>query len=209
MKNAIKLSALYNVVQPFRELLLLKRWLGTGKVVTPPQVVKRAILFSLARDRGIQVLVETGTYLGDTLACGLAAFREVHSIEVEPLIHARAVRIFGDRPGANLHLGDSGELLPEILSQLNEPAVFWLDGHFSGHITGRGNEDTPVEKELQAVLQSPFNHVAVIDDAREFGANPSYPTLAHMEAIKKQLRPDYAFFVVADLIVVAPVWTVS
>ena len=204
IKDALKLSSFWNAIQPWRELLLVRRWLQTPRSTIVPQVIKRSILFSMARDRGINVLVETGTYLGDTFAYALCSFKEVHTIEVDPRLHERAKRLFGHKTGAILHIGDSGDILPEIVDKLKEPAVFWLDGHFSSHVTGRGNEDTPIEKELKAVLGAPYPHVAVIDDARLFGTDPAYPALDKVVEIQHSLRPGYCFFVAADVIVIAP-----
>jgi hypothetical protein len=204
IKDAFKLSPFWNTIQPWRELILLRRWLQTPQSMLVPQAIKRSILFSLARERKINVLVETGTYLGDTVAYGLQSFKEVHSIEVDRRLHERAKRLFGNRPGAFLHIGDSGGILPKIVAELEEPAVFWLDGHFSSHVTGRGHEDTPIEKEVRTVLESPFLHVAVIDDARMFGTDPAYPTLDRVRDIQTRLRPGYGFFVVADVIVIGP-----
>jgi hypothetical protein len=53
--------------------------------------------------------------------------------------------------------------------QLQEPALFWLDGHYSGVDTGKDELDTPVSAELEAILGSPVKgHVILIDDARCF-----------------------------------------
>jgi len=195
------------MIQPWRELILLRRWLRDPNSMLVPQVIKRSILFSLAREHGINVLVETGTYLGETADYALQSFKEVHSIEVDKRLHERAKRLFGNRDGASFHLGDSGILLPEIVAKLKGPAVFWLDGHFSSHVTGRGHEDTPIEKELKTVLESPFLHVAVVDDARMFGTDPAYPTLDKVREIQNRLRPGHEIFVVADVIVIGPFGT--
>lgn len=204
LKDYIKLSSFYNLLQPYREMFLLGKWLRDSTKRTVPQVIKRSILFSVARENGCKVLVETGTYLGDTVGYALDCFEEVHSIEISEQLHERAQKIFADRPNLHLYLGDSGDVLPTILPSLKRPAVFWLDGHFSEHVTGRGVEDTPVLRELQALLRSDIDHVAVIDDAREFGTNPAYPPLETVRDLVASTRPAYQMIVLADLIVITP-----
>src|SRR5208282_502342 len=66
-----------------------------------------------------------------------------------------------------LYLGDSGEVLREILSRLPKtPTLFWLDAHSSGGDTvGVG---TPLEKELLAIFENVENGAVLIDDLQEF-----------------------------------------
>ena len=63
----------------------------------------------------------------------------------------------------NLIKGDSSEKLPEILKSLKEPALFWLDGHYSDEITAKGDLNTPIYNELTAILNHPIkNHVILM-----------------------------------------------
>ena len=81
---------------------------------------------------------------------------------------------------ANVDLlhGDSGVLMPSVLSKLTTRALFWLEGHYSGAGIARSELDTPVSAELQAILyHSCKAHVILIDDARCFDGCDSYPHL--------------------------------
>ncbi len=74
--------------------------------------------------------------------------------------------------------------LPEICRKLDGPSLFYLDGHYSGGFTGRGDKDSPIIEELNAILTNtnyPFK--IVIDDARLFGIDPSYPSIADIERL--------------------------
>ena len=61
--------------------------------------------------------------------------------------------------------------------------LFWLDGHFSGGPTGRGDSDTPIEREVDAILlKAAPGSLVYVDDARCFGTLLGYPSLAKLEA---------------------------
>ena len=88
--------------------------------------------------------------------------------------------------------GDSGVVLPELLRRISEPALFWLDAHYSTGETVRGELDTPIEQELKAILNhSVRNHVILIDDARNFIGTNDYPTAEKIEQVA--LSHDYLF----------------
>ena len=101
-------------------------------------------------------------------------FRSVQTIELDPQL----ARIARDRlavySNVIVHEGDSSVLLREVLSQVGESAIFWLDAHYSGGRTARGSADTPVLAELQAIAAHPVRpHAVFIDDARMFGVDPA------------------------------------
>jgi hypothetical protein len=132
------------------------------------------------------------------------SFSTIYSIEIDSELAANAQRRFrNDRNIRVLH-GDSGKLLPGILSEVNEPAVFWLDGHFSGPGTGRGEKDTPLEEELDAIAQHHIKkHVILIDDARLFGTT-DYPALEILKRKLIAINPQCRLEVSDDILRFAP-----
>lgn len=143
--------------------------------LTPDE--KRERLGSYA-DR-YSVFVETGTYLGKTTDAMAKLYKEVHTIEVSQDLHAKAVQRFSANSAVTCHLGDSADILPKIVGTLTKPAVFWLDGHYSGPRTGRASAyDTPIIQELETIFQnSKKDHMILIDDARLFVGRKSYPRI--------------------------------
>ncbi len=124
------------------------------------------------------VFVETGTYLGHTIFAMESLFKELHTIEIQPDLHARAQnRYSGDK--IHFHLGDSAYRLPRIVKRLHDPTIFFLDGHWSSGVTGRGDKDCPLYEELDHIVGY-FRHrcIVIIDDARLFGQGPSTGTCA-------------------------------
>ena len=78
-------------------------------------------------------------------------------------------------------LGDSGALIRDVLAGLDEPALFWLDAHYSGTGTARGIEDSPILGELDSILSHRIrDHIVIVDDAREFIGENGYPTIRHL-----------------------------
>lgn len=96
--------------------------------------------------------------------------------------------------------GDSGDLLPTVLDDLLEPALFWLDGHFSGGVTALGARQTPIEQELSSILDPTRpEHVVLIDDLRLFDGTNGYPTVEQLRSIVREQRPGWHLEVVDDI----------
>jgi len=156
---------------------------ASGRPETPPSSVKQAIILEYARRFGLATFVETGTFHGGTVEAVKRAFRHIDTIELDPQLAARARQRFAGHSHVTVLQGDSGQVLPTVLARLTEPALFWLDAHYSGPGTARANRDTPIVDEISAILAHPVpGHVVLIDDARGFGALPDYPTVAELEA---------------------------
>jgi hypothetical protein len=92
-----------------------------------------------------------------------------------------------------------------ILSSINEPILFWLDGHYSGGETAKGEANTPILKELEFILRHPIkNHVILIDDARCFIGENDYPTLRELAVFVSGINNELNFTVENDIIRITP-----
>ena len=146
----------------------------------PPHFIKQKKILRFANMFGIQTFVETGTFKGHMIEAMADKFGEIYSIELSEELHDAAKQKFADAKHVNLILGDSKTALPVLLEKLDKPCLFWLDGHYSGAGTAKGDTDTPVKEEIEAILAHPLStkHVVIIDDARAFrGKNSQYPTI--------------------------------
>jgi hypothetical protein len=139
---------------------------------------KRQHLADWARRSGVKIFIETGTLHGETTLALREVVDRCITIELDPTLHARAEARFAGKDGIELLFGDSAKLISTVLTKLDEPALFWLDGHYSGKGTARGPEDSPILAELAAIFEHPIkSHIVIVDDARDFiGAN-GYPTI--------------------------------
>lgn len=177
-------------MQSARHLRHLLEWNLRGKPVPPPTVVKQRTVKHYQKKFGPKIFIETGTYLGDMVAAVASRFTETYSIELSPELCERAQARFAARDDVHILHGDSNDVLPLILQKISEPCLFWLDGHFSGGITGQGKLDYPILQELEHIRRHPIkNHMILIDDARLYvspapakeqiierlrGTNPAY-----------------------------------
>jgi hypothetical protein len=61
-----------------------------------------------------------------------------------------------------------------------------------------------VPEELAAILNSPLQHVILIDDARLFNGTRSYPTLEEINSIVRTAGKNYSIDVKDDIIRLIP-----
>jgi len=98
--------------------------------------------------------------------------------------------------------GQSGEVLPEVLKNIDKPCLFWLDAHYSGGSTAKGQENTPVIQELECILnhKNANEHIILIDDARLFIDEDDYPALKTLERLVLENRHGWTFQIKDDII---------
>lgn len=160
----------------------LKRWEVNEFGDTPPNKIKQKILLEYAKKYNLKVLVETGTFYGDLINNLKKNFEQIYSIELEPFLYKTAVNRFKNEKHIKIIYGDSANKLKDIMDEIKQPALFWLDGHASGGETARGDKSTPIYEELKIIFGSKdYGHIIIIDDARLFGRDPEYPTMNELK----------------------------
>lgn len=131
------------------------------------------------------ILLETGTHHGDGVSNALkAGFNKIISVEILPELYEECMNKFSKEIKENkvhLFLGDSNEKIKEMLELIDEPAFFFLDGHF--------NDGEPLWKELEEIKNHPIKtHTIVVDDIPNYFGNG--------EKVKEKIlkiNPDYVF----------------
>lgn len=114
-----------------------------------------------------RIFIETGSYCGDGIQLALdAGFEQIHSIEISERHYIACCCRFETDSRVKVHHGDSGTMLAEVMAQINEPVMLWLDGHWSGGDTGgSAMHETPLMEELDALLPHPIKtHTILVDD---------------------------------------------
>ena len=167
-------------LRPATERRVIRKWRRAGCPIPPPPPVKQAIVKEYQGRFGPRIFIETGTFAGTMIDAVRSHFDRVVSIELDPGWHARARERFRTDSRITLLLGDSGTLLPQVLSQVTEPALIWLDAHYSGPATARGVIDTPIVRELDAIRAHGIRHIVLIDDMRDFQGKNGYPTVEEL-----------------------------
>ncbi len=202
MKEYLKTHPL---VEQFRQVLGYIVWIMHGKPGSAAHLKKQSVLKAYQKKFTLRVLVETGTYLGEMVYAMRNRFEKIYSIELAHALYEKATKRFVDFPQVSIKEGDSARLLPGLVSELKSPTLFWLDGHYSGGITAKAVEDTPVAQEVGIIFKSmraPF--VILIDDARLFVGSNGYPTLQELKNIVAEEKPGYCMEVDADIIRIFP-----
>jgi hypothetical protein len=161
---------------------------------------KRAEIKKWQALTGYRLFVETGTFLGDTTLAMAEIFERCWTVEIDASLYAKALVRFEGRANITLLHGSSEKLIDSILEEIDAPAVFWLDGHYSHADTGRGALDTPILHELTRIFEHPIkDHVILIDDAREFLGVRDYPTIKTLHRFVRAHSP-YRMRVSNDII---------
>jgi hypothetical protein len=202
LKEAIRKTPFYT---PLRNWAVIRKWARNGRTVPPPHIFKQRVLRNSAKKFGLKILVETGTYSGDMVEAMKGRFDRIYSIELCKELFEKAKKRFQAEGTVELIHGDSGTELGRLIGRIDRPTLFWLDGHYSGGITARGDKDTPIYEELSHILDAPDKgHVIVIDDAWCFGVDPAYPSIEELSDFIKSKRPNTNIIVEDDSIRITP-----
>lgn len=118
------------------------------------------------------LFLETGTFKGGGVRLALdCGFPRVVSIEVDPVLHGTAEKMFKDLRNVDIIKGDSLAVLPKLLESIKFPITFWLDAHIQESAV-IGEVPVPLIQELEIISKCrsgmPYDTV-MIDDRRLFG----------------------------------------
>ena len=189
-------------IQHWKEIV---KWVINGKPIPPPHIIKQKIIRTYAKTFKINILVETGTYRGDMVDAMKYVFDYIYSIELSKKLYKKAKDRFKGEEHIELICGDSGIELLNVINRINQPTLFWLDGHYSEGITARADKDTPIHEELDHLLNAEnLGHVIIIDDARNFGSHPAYPSIYELKNLIWLKKPNVNIVIKDDVIRITP-----
>lgn len=168
--------------------------------------IPKQLILTLRKVFSLSVFVETGTFKGESTIWAAKYFDKVYTIENSETLYNETGKKFTAYPNIEFVKGHSAEKLVDILSQLQLPALFWLDAHWCGSVTYGAEDECPLLNELKLIVNQPINHIIVIDDARYFLKPPP-----HTHALKQwpgiteiintiSEKQDYYTFVSEDVI---------
>lgn len=184
------------------EEALLKNW-DNVKTGQPPHHIKQETILKYAKANKINQFVETGTYLGVMINSMKNNFEKLYSIELSKFLFTRAKKMFKNYPNVKMVLGDSGVKITDVLNELKQPAIFWLDGHYSGGVTAKADIETPILNELRKILNHSIEqHIIIIDDARLFNGTRDYPTIEEITKFALEIDKNLKIFLEHDFIII-------
>lgn len=198
---------IYSKIVPFWIIKLLPKR-------TAPAKKRFNFIKDLALKNNINIFVETGTYLGDTTNALSKYFKKIYTFEITEELVVLAKKRFEGKKHIEVIHGDSGEELIHVLPNIQEKAIFWLDGHYSeGFLHAkRYGIDTPIIKEIKTIFESnikSFDNIILIDDAFEFDGTRGYPTVEELKSIVQAYNNSYDIYVAYDIIFIMPKNTVK
>ena len=161
-------------------------------------------LKAMARRSGASMLIEAGTYVGNTAMRASRAFDRVITIELSPELHRQASGYLARRKNVECILGDASKVLPEVLARPDvKDALIFLDGHFSHADTTHGDEIEPACTEIRD-LAAHKDKIAgiVVDDFREFGTQPGFPRKSELLRTIEESFADYQVAVHLDQVLI-------
>jgi len=177
-------------------------WQRQGMGGAMPNYGKQQTVIEYIKRFKPQVFIETGTYKGKMVYAVMPYIDNIYTIELSEFHFERAQNRFAGYPNIKIIQGQSGEVIPELMKNINQNCLFWLDAHYSGGSTAKCESETPVMQELQCILEHPraTEHIVLIDDARCFTGESDYPTLEGLESFIRDVYPDWVFEVKDDII---------
>ena len=129
--------------------------------------------------------VETGTHQGDTVDIAINnGFKTIYSIELSDVFYENCVKRFIYNKNVKIFKGNSRYDLYKIISNINSPITFWLDGHWSGTNNVGCDKDLlcPILHELEQIKNHHIKtHTIMVDDIRLMDGN-------HFEATKQEIE---------------------
>lgn len=179
-----------------------RQWEKNGAHLPMPNLGKQRVVRQYIEKFSPAAFIETGTYKGKMVYAVMPYIREIYSIELDWAHYQRAKRRFAGYPNIHIIQGQSGEELPKILANIRDKCIFWLDAHYSGGSTAKGDSQTPIVQELECILkhEKADEHVILIDDARLFIGENDYPTIEELKRFILTIHPDWTIEVKDDII---------
>lgn len=158
-------------------------WRKLGCPLPPPAKVKQNAIRDFGKANGCNELIETGTFMGDTVFALKDDFIKITTIELDKKLAWNASKRFKELSYVNVIQGDSGKILKEILPKMNNGhnLLFWLDGHYSGGVTSKSDKNTPIIDELISIFSHVPDSTIIIDDARLFDGTMDYPSIVEIQ----------------------------
>ena len=170
----------------------------------------KEIVLEFKEKGGFKNFIETGTYKGGSSFWAAQHFDNVYTIEIDPEI-SKATASRPECPkNIEFFVGNSKDVLPELIKKINSPSLFWLDGHWCNISEVGKDMECPLMDELRA-LNNYKDSVILIDDARAFlGPLPpphdesQWPRIDEIVLLLKNQFPENFVTIADDVIYCIP-----
>ena len=150
------------------------------------QVSKCAMIVDHALEFELRVFVETGTHKGDTVKAMLLSnlFTTIYSVDNNAARAHKAKHRFRSFPHIHCAHSDNSVWIPEVLKQIDEPALFWLNAHAAHEQVQKSGTKTLLLDEIRAIAAHRTDHVIIVDGARYYdGSLEDYPGIKQIQEL--------------------------
>jgi hypothetical protein len=158
----------------------------------PPNEKSLNVILKYANDNPqCTTFIETGSWFGAIPFALQTYFKILYTIEIDGWLYEKTRKRLRNVNNVFCFHGDSADVIPALLPTVHEPILYWLDAHYSRGVSGIGNEDTPILKELDAIFSHEFilDSVVIIDDADCYGSLDEYPVVnTILEHMVRQMK---------------------
>lgn len=161
----------------------------------------------------VDILVETGTWGGDTANTAAHFFKEVYTVELHHELFLKCINRLNGISNVHCYEGHSPVFLKQVVPDIKGRILFWLDAHWCGDDTALWEDTkTPICDELLAIKESGLqNGIILIDDIRCFQNLPNdypefggYPLVSTIKSLILDINENYAFYVLGDVAIAFP-----
>lgn len=193
------MNARHNWAAGFAGYLLDLARFANGAPANLHSLMKYRVIRALARHVGADCLIETGTFRGVMAARCARVFATVLTVELDAKLAAQAKAFLAKHRNVTVYQGDAVALLPQMLAHPGTGCcVVFLDAHYSGGDTARGEVPEPAIAELD-ILARHRDRIGgiVIDDFRCFGVDDGFPSKTQLLAAVEAHFPHPAFAIKA------------
>ena len=191
---------LINIIINIKSLF---NWLSRDFQNFAPGFIKRKVIKTYAKKKSI--LIETGTHRGDNIYNLKNHFFHIYSVEASNHYFEYSKKRLNKIKNISLIKGTSQTQLENIVKDCikkfkNKEIVFYLDAHYSGEGTFKGNI-TAIKSELSVIkkyIRNFSNVVIIIDDFRMFGLKKYFTKnylVKYSMNIKKKFNVQYDMFI--------------
>ena len=171
------------------------------------------LIQELKRHLPLEVLIETGTFEGDTVAKISSLFEVVHTVDLSEKYYEHARRRFEEDAAIHVRIGQSPDFIAQLVPPLTDRSVlFWLDAHWcAAEGTAGDASQCPLLDELRGIGRLNTQSVILVDDARLFLCPPpsphevsEWPTFDDVLRALGALSRDHQIMVLNDVLIFFP-----
>ena len=166
---------------------------------------KAEIIRRVAINYNYRIFIETGTYLGNTSKYLANYFKKILTVELDKDLFLKSQDNLKKYTNIECYNNDSENFLKEIILNINEEAIFFLDAHYSGPGTSNLKGITPCVNELKEISKGSIkSHVIIIDDISDFSVSDNKQRLSEIISLIENISPNYKFYFDYDMMFALP-----